>query len=149
MIVGPDEFLTNLVPLVDHKNSRDVPTIFVSLNDIYSGRYFAEQGRDDAEKIKYFIKNALDEWGIDNVMLVGGSAFIPTRDTHIKVSNSDMEIFVSDLYYADIYNKTDDFSSWDTNNNNIFAEYNWDGENDVMDLYPDAVSYTHLTLPTN
>ncbi len=138
LVIGPEEFSTNLVPLVDHKNAREVPTIFVSLSDIYSGQYFSVQGRDDAEKIKYFIKNALDEWGINNVMLVGGSALIPTRDTHIKVSNSDMEIFVSDLYYADIYNKSDGFSSWDTNDNNIFAEFNWDGENDEMDLYPDV-----------
>jgi len=138
LIISPNDFMSSLQPLVDHKNNRNVSTILVSLNDIYSARYFPVQGRDDPEKIKYFIKNALDQWKIDNVLLVGGSVKMPTRETHIKVSNDDNEVFVSDLYYADIYNKTNDFQSWDTNNNDVFAEYKWDDNTDSMDLYPDV-----------
>ena len=55
------------------------------------------------------------------------------------------EIFVSDLYYADIYNGTGGFSSWDSNTNNIFGEYHWEGQTDAVDLHPDV----YLTrLPT-
>jgi hypothetical protein len=138
LIISPNEYMSGLQPLVDHKNNRNISTILVSLNDIYSSKYFPVQGRDDPEKIKYFIKNALDQWKIDNVLLVGGSEKMPTRETHIKVSNDDKEIFVSDLYYADIYNKTNGFSSWDTNGNDLFAEYNWENNDDEMDLYPDV-----------
>ncbi len=138
LIIAYDEYISDLQPLVAHKNAQDISTVLVSLNDVYSGTYFEAIGRDDPEKIKYFIKNALDEWKIDNVLIVGSDKKIPARETHIKVSDSDTEVFVSDLYYADIYNATDEFSSWDTNNNNIFAEYHWEGKTDDLDLYPDV-----------
>jgi hypothetical protein len=66
------------------------------------------------------------------------------------------EIFVSDLYYADIYDDTGGFCSWDSNNNNIFGEYNWNGNTDEVDLYPDvyltrlpAISTSQVTTCVN
>ncbi|MBS3778672.1 MAG: hypothetical protein KGY50_05230, partial [Candidatus Thermoplasmatota archaeon] len=138
LIISPDEFTDQLDTLVTHKNSRNISTNLVSLEEIYDGTYFSVQGRDDPEKIKYFIKNAYDEWGITNVLLVGGIIKLPSRNTHIKVSDDDTEIFVSDLYYADIYNESLGFSTWDTNNNDVFAEYNWEGNTDEIDLFPDV-----------
>jgi hypothetical protein len=45
----------------------------------------------------------------------------------------------TDLYYADIYDGKGDFCTWDSNNNNIFGEYNWDDGNiDDVDLYADV-----------
>lgn len=47
--------------------------------------------------------------------------------------------FMSDLYYADIYDSEGNFSSWDNNNNGIYAE--WKGkvaEDYDIDLYPDV-----------
>jgi hypothetical protein len=74
-------------------------------------------------------------------LLVGGADDFPTRETHVYVdyNEGDAEIFVSDLYYADVYTGASDFSSWDTNENNDFGEYKW-GESqltDDVDLYPD------------
>jgi len=47
--------------------------------------------------------------------------------------------FVSDLYYADIYDGTGGFSSWDSNGNDVFGELNVPGvEDDEVDLYPDV-----------
>jgi hypothetical protein len=139
LILSPSEFEDNLQELVNHKISRNIPTNLVTLEEIYAGSIFPVEGRDDQEKIKYFIKNAIDNWGITSVLLIGGIDKFPARETHIKVSNSDSEIFVSDLYYADIYNETYEFSSWDSNENDNFAEYNW-GSNrltDDVDLMPD------------
>ena len=103
-----------------------------------SGTYFSATGRDEPEKIKYFIKNAIENWGTVNILLVGGSSTVPIRETHVFISNDDAEIFASDLYYADIYNKTGSFSSWDTNENDVFGEYHWGGQTDTIDLYPDV-----------
>lgn len=138
VIITPDEFADSLQDLVDHKNSNDMLTKLVSLEEIYNGNYFPNQGNDEQEQIKYFIKNAIESWNIESVLLVGSAEKMPVRETHIQVSANDKEIFVSDLYYADIYNNTDGFSSWDTNNNGIYAEFNWEGETDEMDLYPDV-----------
>ncbi|HMA82829.1 MAG TPA: C25 family cysteine peptidase [Candidatus Thermoplasmatota archaeon] len=140
LILGPYEFKEEIELLVDHKIQRNLSTIYVPLNFVYNGMYFSPQGRDDSEKIKYFIKQAIEEWNVKNVMLVGGSDDFPTRTTHIFIANNahEPELFVSDLYYADIYNKTGGFCSWDTNNNDKFGEFNWEGETDDVDLYPDV-----------
>lgn len=140
VILTSNGFVSQLMPLVDHKNNRGISTKLVALNDIYYGAYFPAQGRDDPEKIKYFIKNAIENWGTTYVLLVGGSDYFPARETHVQIGEDDDEIFISDLYYADIYNETQQFETWDTNNNDVFAEYEWgdDKLTDELDLYPDV-----------
>ncbi len=135
IVIGPDEFSDELAPLITHKNGIGVTAKFVGLSEVYSGT-----GRDNQEKIKYYIKDAIETWSTSNVLLVGGSAKLPTRTTHIyiDVDPPDDEIFVSDLYYADIYDGTGGFCSWDSNGNDIFGEYDWSGETDDVDLHPDV-----------
>jgi hypothetical protein len=138
VMIGPSEYNEQVTPLITHKTERGITSKFVSLDQIYSGAYFPVIGRDNQEKIKYFIKNTIENWGTENIILMGGSNIVPVRETHVYISDSDSEIFVSDLYYADVYNETGAFSSWDTNQNNIFGEYNWEGQTDDVDLYPDV-----------
>ncbi len=136
VIISPNIFSTDLQPLIEHKNSRNVKTILMTTEEIYD----SYPGRDKPEQIKYFIKDALDTWNIKYVLLVGGDDKIPGRYTHIyfEYDYQNEWVFLSDLYYADIYNKDMDFSSWDTNENDIFAEYNWFDRYDELDLYPDV-----------
>ncbi|KYK21926.1 hypothetical protein AYK25_02945 [Thermoplasmatales archaeon SM1-50] len=138
--IGPVEYSSQVAPLITHKISKGISSKFVSLDDIYSGAYFPATGRDGQEKIKYFIKNAIENWLTGSILLVGGSSKVPTRDTHVFISNDppEPEVFVSDLYYADIYHANGSFCSWDSNANNIFGEYQWQGKTDVVDLYPDV-----------
>jgi len=140
VVIGPSEYSTQIATLITHKIGKGISSKFVSLDEIYSGTYFPATGRDNQEKIKYFIKNAIESWGTVNILLLGGSSKVPVRETHVYIDGNppDSEIFTSDLYYADIYNETGGFSSWDTNNNNIFGEYNWNGQTDDVDLYPDV-----------
>jgi hypothetical protein len=95
-----------------------------------------------------FIKDAIESWGIDYVLLFGGRKgqtfkwYIPERVTH----NADINPvypepgYASDLYYSDIYkNNGTEFEDWDSNGNDIFAE--WTGApngKDYMDFYPDV-----------
>jgi hypothetical protein len=138
IVLGPSEFSDELAPLITHKIGRGISTIFISLSDIYSGVHFPATGRDDQEKIKYFIKNAIENWTTEFVLLVGGIDKFPARETHI-LRGTDNETFMSDLYYADIYNDTGGFCSWDSNGNDVFGEYNWGPSHnyDEVDLYPD------------
>ncbi len=145
IVIGPVGYSSQIGPLITHKIGRGVTSKFVSLDDIYAGTYFPVTGRDNQEKIKYFIKNAIENWLTQNVLLVGaagsGSTQVPVRETHVYISDDPEygdEIFVSDLYYADIYNGTGGFCSWDSNNNNIFGEYAWSGQTDALDLHPDV-----------
>ncbi|MBN2603282.1 MAG: hypothetical protein JXA91_04025, partial [Candidatus Thermoplasmatota archaeon] len=144
LIIAPSEFIKNLEPLRDHKNSYDVNTKLVSLNEVYEKMYW--QGRDNAEKIKYFIKSSVENWGVKYVLLVSGIKGqstewnLPARYSHV-VPPEEQEYpeasFLSDLYYADIYDGAGEFSSWDSNGDNIFAVWNGTFKDD-MDVYPDV-----------
>ncbi|HDM67083.1 MAG TPA: hypothetical protein ENG62_01690, partial [Thermoplasmatales archaeon] len=133
-----------LKPLVEHKNSYGVKTILVNLSDIYEDRYFQVDGRDKQEEIKLFIKNAHEEWGIKYVLLVGNFWRIPVRYSHLETDTGgkyEELSFVSDLYYADLYNSDGSFSSWDTDGDGIYAEWpypEYSGIEDHVDMTPDV-----------
>ncbi|MCD6447585.1 MAG: peptidase C25 [Thermoplasmata archaeon] len=148
LIIAPSEWKDELEPLKEHKEARGIKTIIVGLDEIYGGKYFATQGRDDAEKIKYFIKNAIEEWGIEYVMLVGGRQggvfkerwLMPVRYTHLDDQSNWETGYLSDLYFADVYKYEDGnivFEDWDSNGNGKFAEWTMRAK-DTLDLYPDV-----------
>jgi len=144
LIICPKEWEGMLETFVQHKENHGIKTKLVCLECLLNGEYFAVQGRDDAEKIKYFIKNAIEEWGIKYVLLVGGRKpgikeewYIPVRYVHVYWADEGK--YISDLYYADIYDANYSFSSWDTDGNDIFSEWRSYGEMlDDVDLYPDV-----------
>jgi len=139
LIISPDEFIINFIPLKQHKESKEIQTKIIGLQEIYDDLYFPLEGRDEAEQIKYFIKKAKDNWNIKYVMLVGGKDIMPVRFSHAP-SNfpTDEDKFISDLYFADIYDENGSFCSWDSNNNNIFGEIGEESLIDTVDLYPDV-----------
>jgi len=147
VIIAPSKFSDTLQPLVNHKVNHGIQTIFVDLEKIYQGNYFPVEGSNDAEKIKYFIKNSIEQWGIEYVLFVGGRQgglfkerwLVPVRYTNLD-DDSDEKGFLSDLYFSDIYkyeNGQPVFDDWDSNGNGIYAE--WHGNTrDVLDLCPDV-----------
>ena len=129
-IIAPSEFSDDLQPLVNHKNGIGLATIFKSTEDIYSNY----QGRDEAEQIKYFVKDAVESWGISYVMLVGSVYKLPMRMSNVSIWGNWEHETLTDLYYSDIYDADGHFCSWDSNNNDRFGETGAD----QVDLYPDV-----------
>ena len=144
LIITPEKFMDALQALVTHKETYNLKTMMVSLPDIYE----QSTGRDHAEQIKYFIKDAYDNWGIEYVLLIGGRKpsllteqwLLPVRYAYIEDNVAVPENrYISDLYFADLYDKSGNFSSWDTNNNGIFCEwYGHQSADDICDLYPEV-----------
>ncbi|MBP1662065.1 MAG: Chitinase [Thermoplasmatales archaeon] len=147
LIITPKIFHTDLLPLVRHKNRQGIRTVLVDTDEVYDQMFW--QGRDAAEKVKYFIKAAIEKWGIRYVLLVGGRSnqgsvekyWVPVRYSSLNRPYETMNEthFLSDLYFADIYTKNGSFSSWDDNQNGLFGE--WDigtSAADQPDLYPDV-----------
>jgi len=143
LIIAPTLFRHALLPLVRHKDAMGLPTRLVTLDEVYKQMYW--YGRDDAEKVKYFIKTAVEEWGINYVLLVGGRSsqvrptwFCPVRYVHMS---DDWEAeYLTDLYFADIYDSHGNFSSWDSDNDGLFGEW-YPGEiaqDSNIDLIPDV-----------
>jgi hypothetical protein len=143
VVITPKKFASEAQILVDHKNDHEITTKLVTLNEIYDSTYFPVEGRDCAEEVKYFLKNAFDEWGIKYVLFIGGrSGGILEEKWHVPVRYSHLDdggegSYLTDLYFADIYDNEANFSSWDSNENGIFAE--WKGLNkDILDMYPEV-----------
>ena len=140
LIITPNIFSDKLQPLVEHKNKYGIETILKTTEDIYA----EYDGCDHAEQIKYFIKEAIESWDITYVLLVGGlkSMFFGVPRDNKNIGDADWYLpvrytnhfddtnqwytdsgFICDLYYADIYNGTGGFSSWDSNNDGVFADW--------------------------
>ncbi len=140
LIISPSQFSEEVQRLVKHKNSHNIRTVFKSVEKIYA----SYPGRDKPEKIKYFIKDTLEKWGIKYVLLLGDIRKIPIRTTDAFPWRGENGL-LSDLYYTDIYDENYSFCTWDNNNNSIFGEivYNfsiWPPKMidlDEVDLYPD------------
>jgi len=157
LIITHENFQNNMKKLVDHKNNINVKTKMVTDEKVYEEMFW--YGRDNAEKIKYFIKTAIEEWNIKYVLLVGGrkdqsyeeSWYIPVRYSYLerKYDNYPEKKFLTDLYYADIYNSEGKFSSWDNDNDGIYSEWNENNiATDIPDLYPD-IAVGRLPCRTN
>jgi hypothetical protein len=155
VIIAPEKFSSVLQPLIEHKNISGTRTILKTTESIYA----AYSGRDEPEKIKYFIKDAIENWNISYVLLVGGkksmlfgnwgvdgpltskdsSWYVPVRYSNL-LGLDEAQGFLTDLYFADIYKvagNTTVFDDWDSNGNGVFAEWNLDAK-DILDLYPDV-----------
>jgi hypothetical protein len=162
VIIAPSEFTGDLQKLVNHKDDMGVNTLLKTTGDIYN----EYSGFDKPEQIKYFIKDAIETYGIKYVLLVGGLKsliwgvprddanqgtkdwYVPVRYNNIfdnpehPLSNGSIHDpgVITDLYYADIYREGGVFEDWDPNGDGIIAAWGRpDTENDTgLDLYPDV-----------
>jgi hypothetical protein len=133
LIIAPEAFSKALQPLIEHKNSIGIETKLTTLEEIPS------IGVDEQESIKYYIKDAIENWGITYLLLVGAGVkeqeVFPVRYAYVP-STPYEEKFPSDLYYADIYDSSMDFSNWDVDGDKKYAEYPTDIAN--IDVLPDV-----------
>ncbi|MBN1860010.1 MAG: peptidase C25 [Candidatus Thermoplasmatota archaeon] len=158
VIIGPEVFSAEIQRLIDHKIDMGVTAVLKTTEAIYE----EYTGRDKPEQIKYFIKDALEDWDVKYVLLFGGlksniiakqkddvnhgakAWYFPIRYSNFLWDGdesynftSDEPGYITDLYYSDIYKEGGVFDDWDSNGNDVFAE--WSGPlHDELDLYPDV-----------
>lgn len=155
LIIAPEVFVDSLQPLISHKESIDITTTVKTVEDILA----EYTGRDQPEQIKYFIKDAKENWDTQFVLLMGGLKsyiyakdkddrnhgstngwHVPVRYTNIRNSN---EVgVISDLYYSDLYRYNEEmseweFEDWDSSGDGIFANSEMGNKRDILDLIPD------------
>jgi len=153
VIIAPKKFSRILNNLITHKNQIGTRTFLKTTEDIYN-QY---NGVDKAEKIKYFIKDAIETNNITYVLLVGGlkSLFYAvdrehpnygSKNWHVPVRYTNIvntgEVYdsgaISDLYYADIYKEGGEFDDWDSNDDGIIAKWSSSPTGrDIIDFNPD------------
>lgn len=158
LIIAPDEFIDELKPLKDFKDATGRPTILLRLGELYSNPSCT--GVDEPEMIKNCIAHYQKSNGIKHVMLVGDVDKLPVRwrwwgfvkyHPNGTIAYDQRGWAVSDLYYADLYNKSDgSFEDWDSNNNRLYGEIEFEPDpdncspncrrinNDNIDFVPDV-----------
>ena len=85
------------------------------------------QGRDLQEKIRNFLIDKYDEWGINYVLIVGSRGNIPMRTCYPLPHEHEDYGVPTNYYYADLT------GDWDSDKDGYFGEYT-----DNMDFYPEV-----------
>ncbi len=128
MIVAPNQFIDlggadSLEALGDVRQAAGLPATIVSLEWIYQN-YTGDRpdgGQDDATRIRDFLADAYQEWGVSYVLLVGdadeadaggesGDNILPVRKLFVDPHNPEASAdhLPSDLYYSCLDGTFDD-----------------------------------------
>lgn len=93
-------------------------------------------GIDNAERIRSFIKDAVENWGVVYVLLGGTEQHVPTRLVWLPPMYDQWPVsIVTDLYYSDLD------GNWNADGDGRFGEHE-----DSLDFFPDVFV---SRLPTN
>jgi len=139
LVLHPDAYGNGTLPYIQHKEAMGWKIKNASLSEIYSSAIFnVTKGRDNQEKIKLFIKQAMENWTITHVLIVGDQDKFPIRRAYIP--DIDGSATPTDLYYEDIYKGgTQTLSDWNSDNDAYWAESTGSNKNaDNCDLDPDV-----------
>lgn len=143
LIIAPDEFIDELVPLIRFKNASGRITYLLSLSQVYDNPSF--NGADEAEEIKRCIAYYEEHNTVNFVMLVGDSDKFPVRYCRAYNTEWGSKYYPSDLYYADLYDTGGSFDIWDGDGDGIIGEMDFNGGLDInlvnldnINMYPDV-----------
>lgn len=125
LIIIPDEFASNYEELQNIKDKLGYPATIKTTSYIYS-HY---QGLDEAERIRNFIKDAYENWGIEWVLIGSDVPLIPTRKVYSPVYGQPayFDTVVTDFYFACLD------GNWNEDGDEVMGEVE-----DNVDFYPDV-----------
>jgi len=114
--------------LAERRIDQGISTEVITMSEIYS----TAAGRDDAEKLRNFIKDYHSSYGLDYLLLGGDTELVPFRYAFAMTCEAGIhsreDSLPCDLYFSDLD------GTWDANGNDIFGEVD-----DDVDLYPDIL----------
>ncbi|TFG28720.1 hypothetical protein EU528_10830 [Candidatus Thorarchaeota archaeon] len=152
LIITHINFTTECERLSAWKNSTGMSSVVVSWQEFI----YPYSGADLPERIKKGIADWQHRYRIKYVLLMGDSDVLPVKyitmdwNCHTpepdKFSASDVVFSASDLYYADLYNASEDFADWDFDKNGYYGEllgaWKFTGVEpinyDRLDMFPDV-----------
>lgn len=121
LIVAPEAFHAALRDYRDWR-AADMPTALLSLELILK----AEDGADEAEKVKRALYRFWRRGGLRYVLLVGDADVFPVRFMMLdRVTKPafDVAFYPSDLYYADLAKPDGTFEDWNAAKEGVHAGY--------------------------
>lgn len=129
VIVTSDELAPVFQQLADWKTQSGQPAVVRTMSFIRQQYAF---GSDDAERVRRFIRDAYQRWGVQYVLLGGDTEVIPTRLAHTIFYGG--EDIASDLYYSCLD------GNWNADGDGVYGEgfYSSSNPGDNADLLPEV-----------
>ncbi|NCD32465.1 MAG: hypothetical protein EOL87_03505 [Spartobacteria bacterium] len=126
LIITPAALTNTFAQLSTHRETQfgSGNTDVVALEDILSNF----PGRDDPDKIRNFITEAVMYYQTDYVVLGGDDTLVPVRFCSVGDGYKSITNMPTDLYYSGL------FGSWDANANQVYGEVE-----DMVDMSPDVI----------
>ena len=124
VIITTDKLADSLTNFTEWKESLGYSIKIVTISWIESNY----NGKDIQEKIRNFLIDKYEEWGIDYVLIVGSRDKIPMRDCYPLYNHHENDYMVpTDYYYADLN------GNWDADKDGYYGEIT----QDKPDFYPE------------
>ena len=154
LIITTDELIESIDSsnFISWKNFLGYNIKILSISD----EIISQQDGDDLpQKIRNFLRENYQQWGIKYVLIVGDHETIPMRYCYPDSQNHRFDIFdwtsgevPTDYYYADL--SLPDSESWDQDSDGYFGEFQDDNPDFLADVYvgriptsnPSRVTYT-------
>ncbi len=126
LVVTHEDVLPPFLELAEWRTDQGILTRVVTIDSIL----VAQPGRDDAEKLRNFIRAYQSDHDIEYLLLGGDTNLIPYRTAYAMTCEAGFhpreDSLPCDLYFADLD------GNWDANGNGLFGEVE-----DEIDLYSD------------
>ena len=129
LIITGDDLAPAFQRLADWRTALGIPTVVRTTSWIFANY---PRGLDHAEDLRNFIREAVQKWGIEYVLLGGDSEVLPPR--YGKSYYYGGEMIPTDLYFQCLD------GNWNRNGSDLFGEgyVNTSIPGDGADLYPEV-----------
>lgn len=112
VLITSSSLVSSFTPLIAQKLARGVSAIIYTVEDIYA-QY---SGRDRAEQVRNFIRDAYSTWNTQYVLLGGDTGTVPHRAAYASCGGVDPTM-PTDLYFACLD------GSWNEDGDSIWGEF--------------------------
>ncbi len=140
LIITNNAMSSQLQRLADWHTRCGMPTV-VRTTEFISANY--PYGVDLQDRVRRFIRDAYQQWGITHVLLAGDTDVLPPRYGYTTFFGGNS--LPTDLYFSDLD------GNWNADGDSLYGEGFWDSTTagDNLDLYPDVyVGRAPITTPT-
>ena len=119
LVITPQQWVSHFNEYVAFYEARGLRTHVTALEDILA----SFSGRDNAEKMRYYIKHEYINNGVMMVLLGGDSGLVPWRGLYCYVSDEYVDNLPADMYFVCLD------GTWNNDNDEFWGEV---GEDDLL-----------------
>lgn len=132
IVISTEAFESALEPYIVHKTAAGVICSFYTFESIRE----TTPGRDDAEKLRLFIRMKVQENGTAFVLLAGDADVLPVRRCAMTFDPFNQVLLPMEDYFSDLFDGAGEYHDWDANGDGNYGDYADDPA--AMDLVPDV-----------